>query len=254
MSDNPFARPGAAARYAAGRPDFHATVIERARRHVAPTGRLARALDIACGTGQSTRALRAIADTAIRLDASTAMLREADDTAGAHYVAAAAEALPFAADSFDLVSVALALHWFDRRRFLAAVGRVLRPGGWLIVYDCGFRGEMIGQRRFRDWAQAYYARYPGPPRAGGGISVKQAARAGLVVHHDETHATDIVMTRDAFVAYLTSQSNAIAAADRAGGAFAAIEQWIRDSVDHFFADGPQTLRFGGTIEYLRKRD
>ncbi|MGN8160068.1 hypothetical protein ACS8Y6_06200 [Salinisphaera sp. RV14] len=62
------------------------------------------------------------------------------------------------------------------------------------------------------------------------------------------------MTHDAFVAYLTSQSDAIAAADRAGRTFAAIEKWPRDSVDHFFADGPQTLRFGGTIEYCRKRD
>ncbi len=253
MIDNPFAGTGAAERYAAGRPDFHAEVIERARRHVAPTGRLTRALDIACGTGQSTRALGAIAHTAIGVDAAITMLREAEPAAAAYYAAAAAERLPFAAGSFDLVSVALALHWFDRKRFIAEVGRVLQPGGWLIVYDHGFRGEMIGQRRFRDWVQAYYARYPRPPRASGGISAKQAARAGLIVSHRETYADDIVMTRDAFVAYLASQSNAIAAADRAGGSFEGIESWIRDSVDHFFVAGAQTLRFGGAIEYLRKR-
>lgn len=252
MIDNPFARPGAAARYAAGRPDFHAAVIERARRRVAPNDRLERALDIACGTGQSTRALTSIAETVLGVDPAPAMLGAAEPRTATNYVAAAAEALPLAAESFDLASVALALHWFDRTRFVAEVGRVLRPGGWLIVYDHGFRGEMIGQRRFRDWVQAYYARYPRPPRSGGGISAKQAARAGLVTSHRETYADDIVMPRDAFVAYLTSQSNAIAAADRAGGSFDSIESWIRDSVDHFFATGPQTLRFGGAIEYFRK--
>lgn len=248
---NPFAHPGAAERYAAGRPDFHARLIERARRRVAPDEPRDRALDIACGTGQSTRALSAIARTVVGIDAAPTMLRETRPSAAVRYVAGSAEALPFAARRFDLVSVALALHWFDRARFVAEVGRVLRPRGWLIVYDHGFHGEMIGQRRFRDWVQAYYARYPRPPRTGGGLSRQQAARGGLVARHRETYAEDIVMPRETFVAYLASQSNAIAAADRAGS-FEAIESWIQESVDHFFAEGPQTLRFGGAIDYLCK--
>lgn len=253
MIDNPFRRPGAAARYAAGRPALHAAAVERARQRVAPEGPVARALDVGCGTGQSSRALNTIATTVIGIDAAPAMLAAAAPGAHTRYLAATAEALPFAAASFDLVSVALALHWFHPRRFIAEAGRVLRPDGWLIVYEHGFRGEMVGQRRFRDWVQTYYARYPQPPRSAARPSRKHIAAAGLIARHRETHAGDIVMSRDAFVAYLASQSNAIAAAERAAGRFEGIENWIRESVDHFFADGPQRLSFGGTIEYFQRR-
>lgn len=252
MNDNPFDRPGAAERYAAGRPDFHARVIKRVGRRVAPHGRLDRALDIACGTGQSTRALRSLAEYVIGVDAAPGMLAAAPSLAGTGYAAARAEALPFADASFELANVALALHWFDRRRFLAEASRVLRPGGHLVIYDSGFRGEMVGQPRFGDWVQAYYARYPRPPRAGGEISHKQAARARLALQHRESFAHDLIMTREDFVAYLTSQSNAIAATAR-GETFDTIAAWIHDSVDDFFVGEPRTLRFSGRIHCFRRR-
>ncbi len=43
-------------------------------------------------------------------------------------VAATGEALPLANRSVDAVTVAQAFHWFDARRALAEIARVLRPG------------------------------------------------------------------------------------------------------------------------------
>jgi SAM-dependent methyltransferase len=47
---------------------------------------------------------------------------------------AAAEQLPLQAASLDLVTAFNCVHHFDLGRFLAAVARVLRPGGQLFIY------------------------------------------------------------------------------------------------------------------------
>ena len=100
------------------------------------------ALDVACGTGQSTLALKEVASQVVGTDTSREMLDRAPREPGVQYVEASAEDLPFADGSFRLVTVALALHWFERSRFLTEASRVLNPGGWLIIYDNGFFGEM----------------------------------------------------------------------------------------------------------------
>lgn len=45
-----------------------------------------------------------------------------------------AEPTDLAGDSFALVAVAQAVHWFDRPRFFATVSRVLQPGGLLALW------------------------------------------------------------------------------------------------------------------------
>jgi ubiquinone/menaquinone biosynthesis C-methylase UbiE len=123
-----------------------------------------RALDVACGTGQSTLALKEVASQVVGTDTSREMLARATREAGVRYVEAPAEDLPFADDSFCLVTVALALHWFERSRFLTEVRRVLDPGGWLVVYDNGFLGEMKENPKHERWyREDYLARYPSPP-------------------------------------------------------------------------------------------
>lgn len=49
------------------------------------------------------------------------------------FVRAAAESLPFAADSFDVVICRLALPYTDNARCLSELARVLRPGGALLL-------------------------------------------------------------------------------------------------------------------------
>lgn len=119
-----------------------------------------RALDVACGTGQSTLALKEVASQVVGTDTSRGMLARAPREAGVRYVEAPAEDLSFADDSFRLVTVALALHWFERSRFLTEARRVLDPGGWLVVYDNVFLGEMKENPKHEWWyREDYLARY-----------------------------------------------------------------------------------------------
>ena len=105
-------------------------------------GRPVTGLDIGCGTGRYTRLLRGLLPEGSLLlasDLSAAMLAQL--TAGQHGPApgvaplrAAAEQLPLRAASLDLVTAFNCVHHFDLARFLAAVARVLRPGGQLFIY------------------------------------------------------------------------------------------------------------------------
>jgi demethylmenaquinone methyltransferase/2-methoxy-6-polyprenyl-1,4-benzoquinol methylase len=105
-----------------------------------------RALDLAAGTGDLTRQLaaRVGADGAVvSADINAAMLgigrdRLLDRGVAGHvtYVQADAECLPFAADSFDLVTIGFGLrNVTDKARALASMHRVLKPGGRLLVLE-----------------------------------------------------------------------------------------------------------------------
>ena len=101
-------------------------------------------LDIAGGTGDLAAAFHkavGAGGTVVHTDINEAMLRQGRDRltdTGVLLPTALcdAETLPFAADSFDLVSVAFGLRNMTHKdRALAEMNRVLRPGGRLLVLE-----------------------------------------------------------------------------------------------------------------------
>jgi demethylmenaquinone methyltransferase/2-methoxy-6-polyprenyl-1,4-benzoquinol methylase len=106
-------------------------------------------LDVACGTGDLTEAFAAAGPASVvGLDFTAAMLelarvkarrlsRPADGRAPT-YVQGDAMALPFAAESFDVVSIAFGIrNVLDPPTALGEFRRVLRPGGRLVVLEFG---------------------------------------------------------------------------------------------------------------------
>ena len=100
-------------------------------------------LDVACGTGDVSLALREKAPAAriVGLDFSQAMLDLArvkidKVKADIELVAASAEELPFPAADFDLVTIAFGIrNVVDKKRALAEFNRVLKTGGRLAVLE-----------------------------------------------------------------------------------------------------------------------
>lgn len=96
-------------------------------------------LDVACGTGVVAELAREIVGAqglAIGLDASMGMLREARKRGVRGLVRALAEAVPFAAARFDMLSMGYALrHVVDLRQTFSEYHRVLKPGGKLLILE-----------------------------------------------------------------------------------------------------------------------
>jgi ubiquinone/menaquinone biosynthesis C-methylase UbiE len=101
-----------------------------------------RLLDVATGTGFTAMAFAPRVGEVIGADVSEGMLREAQRQAreagcrNLRFIGAAAEALPFPAESFDLVTCRVAPHHFvSVPKFVGECRRVLRRGGRLLISD-----------------------------------------------------------------------------------------------------------------------
>lgn len=101
-----------------------------------------RVLDIATGGGHTAIALAPLVRDVSMLDLTPEMLVHArrfareNDIEPVGVIAAAAESIPFADESFDLVTCRIAPHHFaDVQSFVNEVARVLVPGGAFVLID-----------------------------------------------------------------------------------------------------------------------
>ena len=102
---------------------------------------LPRARDCAwdCGTGNGQAAvdLAEYFACVVATDPSAKQIAHAEEHVGVEYVVCSAEQCPLPTASIDLVTVALAIHWFDFDSFYAQVRRVGRAGSVLAVWCYG---------------------------------------------------------------------------------------------------------------------
>ena len=251
---NFFSPASAAERYAKGRPFFHPLVAGRIKEFFGLEGPLARALDVGCGTGLSTAALRGLAAGVVGVDASAAMVAHAPRRAGVTYVVADAERLPFGEGVFDLMTVSQVLHWLDRDKFFEGARRVLRAGGRLVVYDNYFAGGPQGDEEFLRWHRgSYLERYPSPQRAWANLTAEDAAREGFSLLAHESLPNEIGFTVEGLADYLLTQSNVIAAVE--GGREGADEarRWIVGTTRPLFGgDEEKRFLFHAPVWYMER--
>lgn len=235
---NPFA--AAADRYAEGRPYHHPRTLRRALAGETPRV----ALDVACGTGLSTRGLAELGIAAVGVDVVPEMVARARADTALPYAVAAAEALPLAAGTVDLVTVGSGVHWFDQRRFAAEAARVLRPGGVLLLYE--HAGATLPDPAYLDWLRGtYLCRFPSPPR--GALAADFPAVGEFVLERTDRWPDEVSMTRARFAAYLATQSNV---ADERPEL---VRAWFEAELAPFFGgDQPQLVSFRASYLLLRR--
>lgn len=103
------------------------------------TDKLDLAVDVGCGSGQSTVPLCTLFKKVIGYDISDEQINCAPtDIDNLSFIVGPGEDLSFLEDnSVDLITVAQALHWFDLSLFYPEVKRVLKTGGVFAAYGYG---------------------------------------------------------------------------------------------------------------------
>lgn len=95
------------------------------------------AWDCATGNGQAAVSLAEHFAGVEATDISAEQIEHGILHPGVRYRVSPAEHTPFADESFDLITVATAVHWFEQGQFYREAGRVLKPGGVLAVWTYG---------------------------------------------------------------------------------------------------------------------
>ena len=248
-----FAYPTAAERYANARPFFHPLAANKIQAVCCRGTRVDRALDVGCGTGQSAIALLEVADEIVGVDSSAEMLSQAIRHEHVSYVEARAEQLPFDTASFGLLTVAGAFHWFDQRQFMLEARRALRPGGWLVVYNDGFCGRLIGNDNYESWyRQSYLVRYPTPPRNSPFLTDSDVSAFYFESCCRDSFAHEVEFTPDRLVNYLLTQTNVIAAVEAGSEDLQEVARWLQRSIQPLFTKTMEKFLFSCEIQFLKR--
>ena len=163
-----------AAAYAAFRPSYPRSVLDVIasfmRAHCRSSTKHGLAVDVACGSGQSTFLLCDAFEDVVGIDLSPAQIANARDRcmekpsngAKTEFRVGSAYELPVDTASADLVSCAQAWHWLDPDKFYTEAKRILRPRGCLAVYGYGNvklkneRGHLLVSEFYRSLREGGY--------------------------------------------------------------------------------------------------
>ncbi len=245
----------AAERYSKGRPHFHSNTIKHIKDYMHLDKKLDNALDIACGTGLSTKALLEIATNVYGTDTSQEMLNFAPQSGKIHYSIAPAEQQPFADNKFDLITVSSGVHWFNIDKFLAEANRLLKSKAWLVLYENHFIAEMFGNGNFTNWfPDVYLKKFPSPPRNTYSWTNENLIPTNFNFITEEKFKNSITFNKKQLALYFTTQSNIIAAVEKKQATYGQVEDWLNQQLALFFDNDAttQTINYGNWIKFIQR--
>ena len=250
---NYFSTKSAAERFANGRPYFHPVIVGRIKEFLSITEPLSCALDVGCGTGLSTIALKELAQNVIGVDTSAEMIALAAKEKGVKYFVAPAENLPFDEKEFDIITLSQVFHWLDRDKFLTEAGRLLRLSGWLVAYDNYFTGQMSGNADSQSWYEEYLERYPMPPRAKVKFTIENTNSYGFHLLKEEWYKNTIDFSLEGLIDFLITQTNVIAVVEGGSEKIENVYLWLTERLKPAFVNAKeQRFIFNAPIWYLQR--
>jgi len=92
------------------------------------------AWDCATGNGQTAKVLAGHFENVFATDISQKQIDNAWQARNIHYSVQPAEQTGFAGNTFDLITVSQALHWFNFEKFYTEVRRVGKKESWIAVW------------------------------------------------------------------------------------------------------------------------
>lgn len=118
--------------YAKYRPAYPQELFDFILKHIV---KKQNAWDCATGNGQSAEVLAKHFEKVFATDISKKQIDNAKQAANIYYSVQAAEKTDFANDTFDLITISQALHWFATKEFYSEVKRVSKAGSFIAAWS-----------------------------------------------------------------------------------------------------------------------
>lgn len=253
MQQNLFGTSDLASGYATARPPVHPEILRRFRQQrQAPI--YARALDVGCGAGLSTRALTPYAKHAIGIEPAESMLHQARKAGiTASLVTARGEGLPFGDHTIDFMTAAGSLNYTDGlQEFFREARRVFTPrNGGMLVYDFS-QGRNAA---LEPWFETFMTRYPkakdnARPLDPIAIQSQAVGTFNLVWH--EYFQIPLSLDHEAYVNYMMTETNVAYAVSQGLATASEIRDWCRQTLRPTFERDPQQqVLFNGYMALLQ---
>lgn len=242
--------------YAKDRPFLHGQVIDMLKEKLSLTANFEKGLDVGCGAGLSTKALRRVCNDVTGTDIAEEMIKAAaalHKDSGCHFVQAAAEEIQAKPDTFSIVTAAGVINWVDETKFLPLLGRIMKEKGILLVYDFWITDRMEQEPAYTDWYREQYLKaFPKPPRKENVWTKEQIAPYHFQMLDRVSYEMRFQMNEEAFIRFMLLQSNVIAQVEEKGKSLAEVRQWFEKTLAPCFADGKKkNLVFEGYSWYMQ---
>lgn len=238
------------------RPFLHAQIIERFKKDV--TSRIfSNGLDIGCGAGLSSKALKMICRHVTGTDISKEMItvaREVCNSAEEYdFIVSKAEELPEFGQKFDIVTAAGVIQWVDKDLFLKKMNDVMSDHGYLLIYDFWISDKMKDCSAYTAWwHDEYLKKFPRPPRNDSVWTKEDAGRYGFLMKDQNRHEMEYEFDQDSFIEFMMIQSNVNAKIESGGYSVKTVRKWFEQSTAPLFQDGKRTAIFAGYSWYMER--
>ena len=240
----------------AKRPWLHKSVMDKLRKdlNLSDTFRFRNGLDVGCGAGLSTKALRLICDKVTGTDIAEAMVAACkdlyDDTY--YFYTAKAEETLVPDEKYDVVTAAGCINWVDEVKFMENMKEVTSTDAVIVIYDFGITDRMKDNSDYTRWYQEEYLRkFPKPPRKENKWN-QQDLINGFTMENQTEYDMEYVFSIDEFVDFMMIQSNVNSKVEIGEISETDARQWMKESLGTIFDNDKKTLIFSGYSWYIRK--
>ncbi len=241
----------------AKRPWLHKSVMEQLRADcsLGADYKFKNGLDVGCGAGLSTKALRLMCDRVTGTDIADSMIevcRElyGDDPAYSFYVAKAEET-KVPESKYDIVTAAGCINWVDEEKFMANMAEVLADDGLIAIYDFGITDRMVDNEDYTGWYRnEYLKRFPKPPRKENKWT-QDDLPDGFIMEKQTEYDMIYPFELDRFVDFMLIQSNVNAQIESGSIEADQVRSWMTESLSGIFDGRQRQLIFYGYTWYIK---
>lgn len=213
-------------------------------------------LDVGCGAGLSTKALRLLCNHVTGTDISSQMIAVCksiyEESSYTFYVSKAEEnQIP--AQPYDIITAAGVMNWVDKDLFLDNAEKILNDNGLIVIYDFWIIDRMKNVPAYTEWYQEKYLKMFPKPYRKEYVWKQDDLPSSFVMENKVSYELTYEFTVDEFIDFMMIQSNVNEKIERGENSVDEVRGWMESSLQPIFNGEKQTLIFEGYNWYIRKK-